>query len=1163
MRLRAAFLFSLVASSALLAVPPRIVFDTDMCGDYDDVGALAVLNALADAGECEFLGVVSSSRRSPALGMCEIVNAHYGRTNLPMGVCREIGVVADPGEKGIVGVFRSMIAARKDALAYPNTDAAPDANDVYRRLLADSPDGSVVLCTVGFLTNVRRLLETAGDAISPFSGRELVARKVKAWYAMGGALPVGRECNLREDAASAAKAIADSPVPIRFIDFHLGADVLTGLPVARQGIASGNPVAEAYVRCMKAWGETNRGRPSWDPLAVLAAVRGGETYFDLERGTMRVDPVTGSNAWTRAANGAHHALVEKTPKAELRAVLDELMARPPRRLQADANAKPFVWWHWCGTAVTKTGIVRDLDAMADSGIGGATIFQVARGPCSEIPAYGYADDTMSDFEFGNERWWEFVAFAVREAKKRGLEIGMHNSPGYTVSGGPWVKPEDGMKKLVWSVAGVGETPPQPETNLGFYRDIGTVEKDGKVFRFGYTLTGAQCMPVARSLIGRCLEADKMSARAIHAHLDRLLARDVGLDFILMDSYEAGDYDWTDDFRAEFMKRRGYDPLPELPAYVGAATEGAAKIKADMARTVQELSTERHYGVFRDRLHARGVKFVVEPYGGPFDRCEAAWASDLPMTEFWGARPFWVAPGVVGGSPLTGGAAGRAAGRTVIAAEAYTAMPFQDPYVLSPRDFKACTDATFARGINRMNLHHWVHQPFPACRKPGMNMGYWGAHFGVNATWYEPAKAFIAYLTRCQEKLQRGEEVIDVLAVEDFRGITDGVDVVPRRVFKDGVFFADGKAVCPSGRSYPYLAVPRALRDDPIVAEKLARARRAGVTILADDAPMPKRPFSVVSGVAVDANGPVLGTARRVRQTGSARSPNGDELFFFVANVSTNAVSFEGDFRIGFYGQPELYYPATGETEILPFTLADAAGFARLPLTLGPQESVFVFFGTSGLRASPKAPKRRPSVARALPVAGPWTVTFEKERGAPPGARTFDRLVSWTESSDFGIRHFSGTVTYRTRVTLSAADAKDVFKLALGEVRDIARVRLNGKDLGVAWYAPFAVLTGDAARAGENVLEIEVTNGWHNRLIGDRALPDDCAWGPEREHQCALDGSKGACGRGLARIPDWAWRADGARPSSNRVTFTSWDYFSGGESLRPSGLLGPVSFLFRK
>lgn len=1152
---------SLVSAFAVLsasAEPARIIFDTDMCGDYDDVGALAILNAMADAGECEILGVVSSSRKTPALAMCELINGHYGRAGLPMGVCKDLGFIADPGPDGVAGVFWSMAKSSPAVARYVDSEACEDANVVYRKLLASAPDKSVTLCVVGFTSNVRRLLETKGDAISPLTGRELVAQKVKAWYQMGGTLPVGHECNLKMDAESSAKAIAESPVPLYFIDFNLGADVLTGLTVARLGIANG-PVSEAYIRAMRAWNEERRGRPSWDELTVLAAVRGWEQDFSLARGTMTVDPVSGSNTWTKAENGPHAVLVEKTPKTQLRDLIDELMVRPPACRQAASNPKPFVWWHWCGTAVTKDGIVRDLDAMVASGIGGATIFQISRGPCSDVPAYGYEDDTMTDFEFGGDKWFDYVAFAAAEAKKRGLEVGMHNCPGYTVSGGPWIQPEDAMKKLVWSVAKKGETPAQPETKLGFYRDIGTVEKGDKVYRFGYTCTGSQCMPVPMSMVGKCLEADKMSAKAANLHLDHVLAKDVGLDFILMDSYEAGPYDWTDDFRAEFTKRRGYDPLALLPAYVGAETEGAEKIKADMERTVGELSTERHYWVFADRIHAKGMKFFVEPYGGPFDKCEAAYASDQPTTEFWGARPFWVEPGVIGGNPQLGGAAGRAAGRTIIAAEAYTAMPFQDPFILSPRDFKACTDASFARGINRMFLHHWVHQPFPACRKPGMNMGYWGAHFGENSTWYEPGKEFVAYLTRCQTRLQQGEEVIDVLAVEDFRGLTDGVDIVPRRVFRDHVEISDRGLVSVLGESgksrvYGYLAVPKALLADEKIAQKVAAAKAAGVKILDEESPMPKRPFSVVGGVKTGPNGPILGTTRRLPFPGHVP-------FFFVANVSEEPVSFEADFRAA--GQPELWYPKCGETEILaPVKATD--GYSRLAMKLGPQESVFVTFHCDGaLRGVPMALSRRAETAGERPLTNVWTAVFDSPFGKRVAEKTFAKLSSWSESDDPAVKYFSGTAVYRTTFTLTADEAKGVRKLSLGDVRDIARVRLNGRDLGVVWCAPFEVTTLEEVRAGENVLEVEVTNGWHNRLLGDHLLPDDdCTWGPDRFHQCHLDGTKGACGRGLKRIPDWAWNADGSRPSMTRETFTSWDYFCGGEQPRPAGLLGPVRLLAR-
>jgi hypothetical protein len=227
------------------------------------------------------------------------------------------------------------------------------------------------------------------------------------------------------------------------------------------------------------------------------------------------------------------------------------------------------------------------------------------------------------------------------------------------------------------------------------------------------------------------------------------------------------------------------------------------------------------------------------------------------------------------------------------------------------------------------------------------------------------------------------------------------------------------------------------------------------------------------------------------------------------------------------------------------------------MKLGPQESVFVTFRAGA--AWQESRRREPTRIRR--IEGGWSVLFEKGHGAPDSELAMEKLSSWSESTIPGVRYFSGTAIYRTRFTLTRGEVKATRRIALGEVRDIARVRLNGRYLGVAWYEPFELPTVDAAREGENVLEVEVTNGWHNRLLGDHLLPgDDCVWGPERFHQCHLDGSKGACGRGLKRIPDWAWNADGSRPATDRVTFTSWDYFVGTEKPRSSGLLGPVCLL---
>ena len=200
------FVFVAAACAAWIAfgAPEKIIFDTDMYTDFDDVGALATLHALADAGECEILGTVASTRGTPAVGMVEIINAYYGRPDIPVGANRELGLGPLGWKHAIYDIYADMVKANKDVVKHPTSDAAPDANETYRRILAAQPDGSVTICSVGFTTNLRRLLETKGDAFSPLDGRALVAKKVKAWYAMACRYPDGYEYNSKEDGESTA-----------------------------------------------------------------------------------------------------------------------------------------------------------------------------------------------------------------------------------------------------------------------------------------------------------------------------------------------------------------------------------------------------------------------------------------------------------------------------------------------------------------------------------------------------------------------------------------------------------------------------------------------------------------------------------------------------------------------------------------------------------------------------------------------------------------------------------------------------------------------------------------------------------------------------------------------------------------------------------------------
>ena len=332
--------------------PVKVILDTDMLTDFDDVGALACLHAMADAGECEILATISCTRSNYSVAAVEVINGYYGRPDIPVGCAKEIGVQGGRpgGDPRITPNEGEHVKYMKLADDYPqwvkhrNSDDAPDANLVYRRALASAPDNSVVICSIGFITNLRRLLETKPDDLSPLDGKALVARKVKKWVAMACNYPSGAEYNSRWDWESSKIAFENWPTPIIFSDFQYGWDVYAGRAVAEMAgernpvkdVFKGNiPSREAIAKEPGIWLQRAMGmggRSAWDETAVLAAVRGEESYFNLHRGTYRMIDDKGNDRWEPdEANGRHLRLTEKLNKTEVGKIIDELICRGPKQ----------------------------------------------------------------------------------------------------------------------------------------------------------------------------------------------------------------------------------------------------------------------------------------------------------------------------------------------------------------------------------------------------------------------------------------------------------------------------------------------------------------------------------------------------------------------------------------------------------------------------------------------------------------------------------------------------------------------------------------------------------------------------------------------------------------------------------------------------------------
>lgn len=293
----------------------RVILDTDIATDCDDVGAVAVLHALADSGEAEILAMAVSSKEPWAAACLDALNTFYGRGDIP------IGAIKGPG------VEEQSKYTEAVAKAFPHdlrsTADAPNALDVYRQTLTAQPDSSVVVITVGYLTNLKNLLESPPDEHSPLNGVELVRRKVKHWVCMGLHASGKPEYNITRDALSSVVVIRDWPTPITFSPFEIGETILTGRSL--RDLPEGNPVRLAYDLFN---GLTNR--PSWDQTAVWFAVRGPDDFWDIQRVANVELFADGSSQWRDAPPRNIAYLVKKKPPSEVAAAIEALMRHRPK-----------------------------------------------------------------------------------------------------------------------------------------------------------------------------------------------------------------------------------------------------------------------------------------------------------------------------------------------------------------------------------------------------------------------------------------------------------------------------------------------------------------------------------------------------------------------------------------------------------------------------------------------------------------------------------------------------------------------------------------------------------------------------------------------------------------------------------------------------------------
>jgi inosine-uridine nucleoside N-ribohydrolase len=302
----------------------KIIFDTDIAGDYDDVGAMALLHAFSDAGEIEILATLSSNAFYTTVPTISVLNTYFGKPEIPIGVTRR--------EKPNMSCSQKWAEALVET--YPHNlksnAEAEDAVKLYRKILSQNPDQSITIVTVGFFTNLADLMESHPDEFSDLDGKELIKNKVKLLVSMAAGIPAdggkGHEYNVHIDTPASQKVFSEWSTPVILSPFEIGAKIVTGIPLINNDEIKNSPVKDAYAIALAA-DKNTVGRMSWDQTAVLVAARGYEPYFNTQKLNFKIEE-DGSNVLIPGERFI--CLTFNQRPEEIQHTIEELMKHTPK-----------------------------------------------------------------------------------------------------------------------------------------------------------------------------------------------------------------------------------------------------------------------------------------------------------------------------------------------------------------------------------------------------------------------------------------------------------------------------------------------------------------------------------------------------------------------------------------------------------------------------------------------------------------------------------------------------------------------------------------------------------------------------------------------------------------------------------------------------------------
>lgn len=656
-----------------------------------------------------------------------------------------------------------------------------------------------------------------------------------------------------------------------------------------------------------------------------------------------------------------------------------------------------------------------------------------------------------------------------------------------------------------------------------------------ILRIGHINEGKKNAPAPPEATG--WECDKLSTDGADAHFQGYVGRLLNgplkgglLNGLLLDSWECSTQMWTKDMESEFSGRCGYEVrrwLPALFGYVIDEPEQTSKFLLDWRGTIDNLIVNKFFKRMAKHGHDNNLTVIYETAGGdvvPIDIMEYFKYADIPMCEFW--QPF--GKGYVGSlnfKPIKPTAsASRLYGKPRVAAESFTSVPVT--WNETPSLLKEYADYHFIEGVTYNILQTYTHNPQDDSLRPGTSFGFKiGTPFLRGQTWWPHMREFTTYLARCCYMLEAGRPVADVLWYlgdeighkpdqegpfpQGFRFDYCNPDILLNRLSVKG-----DKIVTPEGLEYSLMWIPENKRMRPETLERIYELVKEGATLVAIP---PKSISTLIGGAeAVERFNKAVhniwgnGLEGDVINIGKGRVMYGTDLdkalqefgltpdvkgdvrwihrqsrskdWYFITPLKSS--SFKGSVAIKGKGAVELWDPISGEVRPIKAHYND--GYTTFELDMPHSGSCFIVIDKSRRHLNPQDA----SYNAMMILDDNWQVSFPEGWGAPKQIE-LDELKAWCEMDMTAEgKAFAGTASYRTTFTIDAGKVGKSAILELGEVSSIAKVKVNGVSVRTLWCSPYRVDIGAHLKDGENLLEIDVTSSWHNRLVYDASLPEE-------------------------------------------------------------------------